>query len=426
MDFAQERREWLVILLSAEDNKWKKIGIEGREVRMGGRYSIVANNMTTSSVPIDIQDPINARILEVSEDRLQGFQPNPIGEIARQSGLEGSVVLERIRAMLDGGIIRRVRQTLLATNLAQGSLVAWEVTQDKLDAAFDYMFHEDPFSGHVVTRSTDAVSAGSTYKLWTTLKVPQGYSMRKHCEFLQKQVGASHYRLMPAKMLFVLGVGHMRRKGMEPGSRADAPADASTVTLATLNELEWRILVALKREFESAELCEDLWRPRAAEAGVSLEEFFRIAADLNERKIIGRFSTFLEHVKPLTTGERVTRFNALFHWAVPAGQEVLAGREVGRHHIMTHAYWREGGPEFHNVNVMGVAHGTEKAMVLAHKAAIDRHLVEAGIPVHYTNVFWGGRSEIKPSEISPFAYRDWCRKVGLNPDDLVTTELIGG
>jgi len=89
---------------------------------------------------------------------------------------------------------------------------------------------------------------------------------------------------------------------------------------------------------------------------------------------------------------------------------------VGRHHIMTHAYWREGGPEFRNVNIMGVAHGTEKSMVLAHKAAIDEHLKRAGIPVGYTNVFWGGRSEIKPSEISPFAYRDWCRRVGLDPE----------
>jgi hypothetical protein len=62
-----------------------------------------------------------------------------------------------------------------------------------------------------------------------------------------------------------------------------------------------------------------------------------------------------------------------------------------------------------------VAHGTDKAMVLAHKAAIDQHLAEAGIPVGYTNVFWGGRSEIKPSEISPVAYRDWCRSVGIDP-----------
>jgi hypothetical protein len=65
---------------------------------------------------------------------------------------------------------------------------------------------------------------------------------------------------------------------------------------------------------------------------------------------------------------------------------------------------------------MGVAHGTEKEMVLAHKAAIDQHLEEAGIPVGYTNVFWGGRSEIKPSEISPFAYAEWCRRNGMDPD----------
>jgi hypothetical protein len=123
-------------------------------------------------------------------------------------------------------------------------------------------------------------------------------------------------------------------------------------------------------------------------------------------------------VKTLKDGDRVTRFNALFHWAVPVGREIEAGREVGRHHIMTHAYWREGGPEFRNVNVMGVAHGTDKTVVLQHKAAIDEHLKNVGIPVSYTNVFWGGRSEIKPSEISPFAYREWCEKNGLNPDDM--------
>ena len=96
--------------------------------------------------------------------------------------------------------------------------------------------------------------------------------------------------------------------------------------------------------------------------------FYAVAENLNARGVIGRFSTFLEHVKPLQTGERVTRFNALFHWAVPPGREIEAGREVGRFHILTHCYWREGGPEFRNVNIMAVAHGTEKELVLAHKA----------------------------------------------------------
>jgi hypothetical protein len=139
---------------------------------------------------------------------------------------------------------------------------------------------------------------------------------------------------------------------------------------------------------------------------------------LNSRGVIGRFSTFLEHVKTLKTGEQVTKYNALFHWAVPEGREIETGRQVGRFHIMTHAYWREGGPEFRDVNIMGVAHGTDKDLVLAHKRAIDAHLESIGIPVSYTNVFWGGRSEIKPSEISPFAYEDFCRKNGIDPQTM--------
>lgn len=370
--------------------------------------------MSSITVPVEFTDPINAKILEVSEDRIQGFQRDPLGEISRLSGVEVPVIIERIQAMLRAGNIRRVRQTLLATNLAQGALVAWQVPEAKLNAAFDWMFQQDPFSGHVVTRSTDVATQGSTYKLWTTLKVPQGYSLKRHCEFLASRTGAEKFVLLPAKRLFALGVGHIRRRGLEPGSKADVPAEATEVTTATLNDLEWRILEALKREFEIDELAPNLWEARAREAGVPLQTFFEVAEDFDRRKIIGRFSTFLEHVKPHTDGERVTRFNALFHWAVPLGRELETGAEVGRHHIMTHAYWREGGPEFRNVNIMGVAHGTDRQLVLAHKAAIDAHLKSRGIDLLYTNVFWGGRSEIKPSEISPFAYHAWCQSMGVD------------
>jgi hypothetical protein len=247
------------------------------------------------------------------------------------------------------------------------------------------------------------------------LKVPQGYSLAKHCEFLCRETGAQTFKLLPAKALFVLGVGHVRRRGMEPGSKSDGPADVTYTEMVHLSDLEWRVLIPLKREFSIDEIGPDLWKGRAAEAGIPLAQFLDVARGLSARGVIGRFSTFLEHYKPLATGERVTKFNALFHWAVPTGREMDAGREVGRFHIMTHAYWREAGPEFGNVNVMGVAHGTDKDLVLAHKKAIDEHLESVGIPLSYTNVFWGGRSEIKPSEISPFAYEEFCRKHGIDP-----------
>ena len=374
--------------------------------------------VTVENVPTEITDPINAQILAVSEDRIEGFVLEPFAEIAKLAGLPESVVIERLRAMLAAGVIRRIRQTLMATNLAPGALVAWQVPKDCLEFAFTYMAKDDPFSGHVVIRSTDSETPGSGYRLWTTLKVPQGYSMTKHCEFLKEQVGALSYKIMPAKRLFALGVGHIRRKTVEPGSRSEEPGRVIGVNIVELSELDWRVLTALKREFTVDEIHPDPWRKRARDAGESLDEFVRCAQSLNRREVIGRFSTFLEHVKPSSAGTRVTRYNALFHWRVPEGMEIAAGKEVGRHHIITHAYWREAGPEFGNVNIMAVAHGTDKEVVLEHKCLLDEHWREAGVDILYTNVFWGGRSEIKPSEISPVEYAAWCRRVGCNPREM--------
>ncbi|MCX6910239.1 MAG: Lrp/AsnC family transcriptional regulator [Verrucomicrobia bacterium] len=374
--------------------------------------------MTQTTVPIAIGDPVNHRILEVSEDKVRGFQRDPFAEISRLSGVDAPAVIERIRAMLAAGIIRRVRQTLLANNLAPGALVAWKVSEEKLTAGFEFLLRNDPFSGHIVIRSTDVFVPGCDYKLWTTLKVPQGYSVQKHCEFLMRQLGATAFRLMPAKRMFALGVGHMRRRGIKPGSKGDAPAEPIEFDVVRLSDLEWRVLIALKRELQPEELCRNLWDARAHEASVPLEKFCEIAEDFSRRKLIGRFSTFLEHVKPLASGEKVTGFNGLFHWAVPAGRELEAGAEVGRFHALTHAYWRDAGPDFGNVNIMAVAHAPDKETVLAHKTAIDAHLKQCGIQVSLSAVYWGGRSEIKPSEISPFAYRDWCKSMGLDPNTM--------
>lgn len=355
-------------------------------------------------------DRVNERILSISEDKIQGFIREPFQLISQLSGVDESMVLERVSAMLAAGTIRRVRQTLLATNLANGALVAWKVPPTRLDEAFDFMFQQDPFSGHVVLRSTDTHTPGSDFKLWTTLKVPQGFSLESHTELLRQKVGAESVRLMPAKGIFALGVGHVRRKTIPPGTRAEAPARMIKTEIVRLNDMEWRVLTALKREFTTDEIRPNPWKHRAQEAGIPFETFCEVAESLSERKIIGRFSTFLEHVKPSSGGIRVTRFNALFHWAVPQGMEIKTGGEVGRHEILTHCYWREAGSEFGNVNIMAVAHGTEKQRLLEHKAAIDSHLATRGIPVAYTNVFWGGRSEIKPSEISPLVYREWLNQ----------------
>src|SRR5215218_4463408 len=247
--------------------------------------------MPSSLLSTEISDPINARILAVSEDRIAGFHEDPFAEIAHHSGLPLDTVLERLRAMLEAGVVRRIRQTLMATNLAPGALVAWRVPAERLDAAFDYLVAQDPFSGHVVIRSTDAETPGSVYRLWTTLKVPQGFSMERHCELLAERIGAQAFRIMPARRLFALGVGHVRRRGMEPGSKTDELGVVLDTNIVELNELEWRVLTELKRELGTDEVRSEPWRARAHEAGVSYDEFLRVARGLSDRRVMGRFST---------------------------------------------------------------------------------------------------------------------------------------
>jgi len=59
----------------------------------------------TTTLPVWIDDPINAAILAVSEDRLSGFQHDPFGQVAERAGVPVETVLERIVAMLDSGTI---------------------------------------------------------------------------------------------------------------------------------------------------------------------------------------------------------------------------------------------------------------------------------------------------------------------------------
>ena len=280
--------------------------------------------MPATDVPSDVSDPLNRQILRVSEDLVQGFHRHPLRQIADASGVELDTVVQRLCAMLEAGTIRRIRQTMLATSLAPGALVAWRVPPKRLNAAFDWMFQNDPFSGHVVLRTTDGDTPGSKYRLWTTVKVPSAYDMHKHCAHLAQQTGAEAFRLLPAKRLFALGVGHVRRKELEPGDKTDAPGRVIGTTVVNLDDRQWRVLMALKREFAPEELGAavdgDLWAPRAAEAGETIEGFLGVAAQLSELGVVGRFSTFLEHVKRHASGERVTRFNALFHWKVPEGR----------------------------------------------------------------------------------------------------------
>ena len=363
------------------------------------------------SYPATAADPVNHRLLCVAEDAVQGFHRYPFRTIAGRCGLDEAEVIARLHTMLAAGTIRRVRQTLLSTSLAEGALIAWQVPEEKLESAYAWLCANDPFTGHVVIREcSDAAAPGAGYRLWTTLKVPTGYgSVAEHNNLLMRHIGATDWVALPVVGMFALGVGHARRTGLKPGDKLPTLPVMQRPSTPQLSEHEWAVLLSLKESLSPAEFTPCPWEQRAAALGMSTEDYCRIAEELDAKKVIGRFATFLDHQRQSANRSTGTGAAGLFHWAVPAGMEERAGAECGRHTCMTHCYWRSGGETFGGAQIMGVVHATTREEVLAHKAAIDAHLAACGIPVLHTAVFWSLRAEIRPSEISPLQYRNWLQ-----------------
>lgn len=351
------------------------------------------------------------KILAIAEDQLSGFQVRPFDEISARCGVPVEVVLARLRCLLATGTVRRIRQTLLSTSLADGALVAWHVPEARLEAAWEWLRQNDPFTGHVVLRSCDNPTApGADYRLWTTLKVPTGSNtVAGHCRLLMPHIGATAFAPLPVVGMFALGVGHVRRAGLKPGDKLDTLPTMQRPTRPQLSERDWQVLMALKESLHPDELVREPWKKRAHNLALSHEEFCAIASDLDKRKVIGRFATFLNHTGAANKHSG-TGAAGLFHWAVPQGMEERAGAECGRHICMTHCYWRSGGEPFGGAQIMGVVHSASWDGVLAHKTAIDSHLAASGIPVLHTAIFRSVKACINPSEIDPQRYAAWLKR----------------
>ena len=102
--------------------------------------------------PASAADPLNHRILCVAEDAVTGFHRHPFRCIADRTGIDEAEVISRLKGMLQAGTIRRVRQTLLSTSLAEGALIAWRVPEARLESAYAWLSAHDPVTGHVVIR----------------------------------------------------------------------------------------------------------------------------------------------------------------------------------------------------------------------------------------------------------------------------------
>lgn len=344
-----------------------------------------------------LADADNRRLLSVAEDLLSGFSRQPLVDLAALCGMPVQEVQRRLRALMRAGVVRCVRQTQLSSSLTPGCLVAWHVPSDALYPAFTWLAEHDPATGHIVIREPEVLHApGAEYRLWTTLRLSaDAPSPEAHCRMLAPNIRAINFVCMPTVGMFRLGVGHLRRANLPPGTLdADLPPMKFPPS-PLLNEQELLVLRSVCRPFRETEIAPNMWESRAEQLGMSVDLYCRVAERLSHLGLLGRFAVILDHTDPAVRSAVSANEAALLMWAVPPGKEETAGSICAQHTCMTHCYYRSGTQAFGNTRIMGMVHGPTRNSVREHKQAIDSALSRAGIPPLRSQILWTLRARIK-------------------------------
>jgi hypothetical protein len=204
-------------------------------------------------------------------------------------------------------------------------------------------------------------------------------------------------------------------QAIEPGAKSDEPAEMHAVRQVKLANSNGASSCPQARLFPRRNRREHLGI-RARESRSAAARFLR--GGRKPRRAPGHRP--LLHLPRTRQADRHRRARHPLQRPFPLGRPAgtrnrggPGGRTPSHPHPLLLA---RGRPEFNHVNIMAVAHGTDRDLVRAHKAAIDDHLRAIGMPFSYTNVFWGGRSEIKPSEIAPPPTPTGAAAADLDPD----------
>ena len=371
--------------------------------------------MLETAAPASVNDDTNRRILAVSEDQLAASTPTRSAK-SPVAAASTSTTSSSGCAPCWAGTIRRVRQTLLSHDLAAGALVAWKVPPERL---------EPPSTTCSPTTRSPATSSSAHRRATPGARLPpvddaQGAAGLLAAKALRatspSACGAERSASCRRRRCSPSASATRGGARWSPAARSDEPRRSSTRRSVELTDSSGACSTALKREFGPTRCSNDIWSPRAAEAGLTLDDILRDRRGAGRAGLIGRFSTFLEHSSRCSDG----RARHPLQRSLPlgrAGGPRDGGRPRGRPPRHPHARLlaRRRAPSSRNVNIMGVPHGTEKERCWRTRPPSMPTSPTAGIPVSYTNVFWGGRSEIKPSELCRHDYAEWCRANGIDP-----------
>ena len=336
-------------------------------------------------------DDLDRRLL----NRIQSDFPlvaRPFEELGQPLGLSEDEVVERMRALKAGRIVRQISAIFDTKSLGyKSSLVAMRVDPVRIAEAAR-IINEHPGVTHNYERNHQ-------YNLWFTIAVPPTSDLEAIVQRIHELAGAEVTRVMYTLRLFKIGV-NLDMTGQRPADAQATPEyreqDRARARDFTVTELDKMVI---------RELQEDLpIEPRPFEAlahriGLTEAELFEAMHSLVERGFMRRMAAILYHRR---AGFRA---NGMGVWAVPEDDVIEIGEEMASFANVSHCYRRPTYPDW-PYNVFTMVHGQSVEQCEEILTAISRKTgVTEYISLYSTREYKKTRTKFYTS-----AYEEWEAK----------------
>src|SRR5215203_4451358 len=255
------------------------------------------------------------------------LEREPFDAIGRDLGIAGDEVIRRIESLKRTRVIRQISAIFDTRVLGyESSLVAAKIPAHRLGEGAKAI-NSHPGVSHNYERNNE-------FNLWYTVAVPPDsrLGLQGTVEVLHRISGAQKTRILPTLKLFKIGVTLDMNTGATAKKEAPLYGESDRESAdRNISEDDKAAIRALQEDVPLTPRPFDLW---GRQVGLTYEELLERAYDLQDRKIMRRFSAVLYHRK---AGFRA---NAMGVWKVPEERIEEVGNAFAHYQSVSHCYQR--------------------------------------------------------------------------------------
>ncbi|HEV3228974.1 MAG TPA: AsnC family transcriptional regulator [Solirubrobacteraceae bacterium] len=294
-----------------------------------------------AAIPLD---DLDKRLLNLMQSRFP-LEPRPYAAVASEAGISERQVLERVRALLDGRIVRQVTPIYDTRALGYASMLV----AAKVDP-------ENPWRAAKIVNSHPGVShnylRNHDFNMWFTIAVERDsrLGLDGTLDVLQQLTGAESIRQLPTLKLFKIRMDLEMQGDTSALASAGPEQEPAELEAVPYDDLDVAVIRATQGDLPVAS---EPYTLAAERLGVGVDALLEHLRAMQERGLLRRVAAILYHRRAGFSA------NGMGVWKVPDEQIAELGPRMAAFRGISHCYQR---PTYRDwpYSIFTMAHGRSK------------------------------------------------------------------